>query len=83
MKEQTIITKEKILSAVNIKDIDEKQRCIDEFITAFADNKACFESSECWSEYYELVHGNTSLSHKLRKKAFLNAYKSQKGNGCR
>lgn len=83
MKKQTIITKSKILATVDIKDIDEKQRSINEIVIAFANNTADFESSECWSEYYELVHGKTNVSHDLRKRAFFNAYESQKRKGCR
>lgn len=77
MKNQIIITKAKILATVDIKDIDEKQRHINEIVIAFADNEANFESSECWSEYYELIHKKTNLSHQMRKKAFFNAYDSQ------
>jgi len=75
---KNIITKAKILATNEIKDIAEKQRSINDIVSAFADNNAYFESSECWAEYYELVHRKTNLSHELIKKAFFNAYKSQK-----
>lgn len=79
----TIITQTYILETGDIKDIDAKQQRIDEIAFAFANNIARFESPECWPGYCEVIHENTNLCHKLRKKAFLNAYKSQKINGCR
>lgn len=77
---KTIITKDDILATVGIKDAFEKQHRINEIVAAFANNTVQFESSDDWSEYYELIHTKTSLSHELRKKAFFNAYDSQMCN---
>lgn len=78
MVEQSIITKSYILDTVDIKDVSEKQRRINEIVIAFANGDAQFESSDGWSEYYELIQKQTNLSRALRKKAFFNAYNSQK-----
>lgn len=83
MSNRIIITKANILATVDIQDVSEKQRRINEMVVAFANNVAHFESSECWSEYYELVQKKTNVSHELRKKAFFNAYDSQMRNNGR
>ena len=80
MMNKTIITRDDILATVDIKDGFEKQRRINEIVIAFANKGAQFESSDSWSEYYELIHKKTSLSHELIKKAFFNAYDSQMRN---
>ena len=71
------ITRNDILATADIQDASEKQRRINEIVIAFANKTVQFESSDSWSEYYELIHTKTNLSHELRKKAFFNAYDSQ------
>ena len=77
MMNKSIITRDDILETVGIKDVSEKQHRINEIVIAFANNAVRFESSDSWSEYYELIHTKTNLSHELKKKAFFNAYDSQ------
>ena len=77
MIDKQLITRDDILATVDIQDVSEKQRRINDIVIAFANNTVQFESSESWSEYYELIHTKTNVSHVLRKKAFFNAYNSQ------
>ena len=77
MLKTNIITKDYILEVNGIKDHSEKQVKINEIIIAFADNEAQFESSDAWTEYYELIYKKTNVSPTMRKKAFFNAYNSQ------
>ena len=71
------ITKKYILEVSAIKDVFTRQAKINEIVIAFADNAVQFASSDGWTEYYELIHKKTNLSHQMRKKAFFNAYDSQ------
>jgi len=71
------ITKEYILGLNKIADVDARQVKINEIVIAFASGSVDFASSDCWSEYYELVHKRTNVSNEMRKKAFFNAHDSQ------
>ncbi len=83
MINKKLITRDDILATVSIQDTSERQHRINDIVIAFANKTVQFESSDSWSEYYELIHTKTNLSHELKKKAFFNAYDSQMRNNGR
>ncbi len=76
-KEIEIVTSKQIMAIAEIPNGSEKQAQINKIIIAFADKKARFESPDIWSEYFEVIHKHTSLSHGMKKRAFFNAYDCQ------